>query len=511
MEEYFIMLALLVGLAYVLEALLVSLGIWRGYKLGLFKGLVRTVYLVCIIPISILIARGISHPVATKILSLITSGSNPTINSLVQASPETFVLIEALTASIIFSISFAILFGIIGLISLIKFNAIASKITNKFDNEKNASLKKWGGVGIGLVNGVLSAAIALIPICLIISTLGTPDTAALNSLHIPTDTQENIHHEKTYYVALPSSLLLRTVTHISDKDIPEEYSQLKHHNLNFVDEAPDIINEAGYALLAYKNSHDHGKDSKQSILDAIGAANAHDGDSQVLPAIFANLIKKAAEAWEHGESFLGIDLNFNNAIAKAFVSKTLAALKNVDSNNVHSVVDTLMGDGEHEGIMTNVFILQEKTKTNMAGNTTATILKENSELVADTLVQLGKDEDLQSVNDLVADIGSEYMSEVFGDIFVDNDNNDKVNNFADKIINYAKENDDLKSNSENYEEYVSSVSQIIEDTANSYNYPITDSESIIVSVGLISYLSQAEPDEMTAESLLNYFGVNLNQ
>lgn len=504
------MFTALVILAYVLELLILALGVWRGYKLGLYKSIIRTVYLILIIPISILISNAISHSVAKVIVDLIRASSNATLSSLVKASPETFKLVEALASAVIFAVAFAILFGILELISLIKFNAIASKMTDKFENPEKSKATKLGGVGVGLLNGALSASILLIPLCLVVSLLGTSDSEALATLHVPTD--NHVHRDETYYVNIPSSLLLRRVTQISDKDIPEEYAELKHMHVNFVDEGPDIINEAGYALNAYAYAHDHGKDNKESILIAIGAANAHEGNSKALPAIFANIMKHAVDAWDHGDAFLGINLNFNNAVAKAFVSKTLDALRNVNTGNVHSIIDTLMGDGEHDGVMSNVLVLQQKTKdsnNNEEAHTTITTLKENSELVADTLLQLGKDDDLQSVNELVAEIGSDYVSEIISDIFV---NKEKVNDFAETVTNHAKENIvDSEIKTEDYEEHVSDIAQIIKDTSDTYNYPITDAESTILSVGLISYISQTEPEDMTPESLLDYFGFNINQ
>lgn len=498
------MFTALVILAYVFEILILALCVWRGYKLGVYKSLVRTVYLILIIPISILASNAIAHPVAKIAMDLVRSISNPTISSLVNSSPETFTLIEALVSALLFSIIFAILFGILELLSLIKFNAVATKITKKLDNPEKAKAIKLGGLGVGLLNGAISSAILLIPLCLVISLLGTSDSQALTALHVPTD--EHVHREKTYYVNVPSSLLLKRVTQISDKDIPEEYSELKHMHVNFVEEGPNIINEAGYAINAYTYAHDHGKDNKESILSAIGAANAHDGNSKALPAIFANIIKKAVDAWEHGDTFLGIDLGFDNAFAKAFVAKTLEALKNVNTNNVHSIVDSLMGDGEHDGIMNNVFTLQKSTQANQ-DQSAVEVLKTNSDLVADTLVQLGQSNDLKSINTLVADIGSTYIADVMTNM-VDSSNmsEDKIYDFADSVAEYTQNN--IKTNDEevSYEEHVEEISQMVINTASSYNYPISPSEATIVSVGLLSYATETPDEEISAEDLLEYFG-----
>ncbi len=503
------MFTALIILAYVLELLILALGIWRGYKLGFYKSLVRTGYLVLIVPISALLANIIAHSVAHAVMGRVSSINNVTLYSLFQSSPETVSLVEALVSSIAFSVIFSVLFGILELLSLIKFNAISDKLTKKLNTHDKSKAIKWGGLGIGLFNGLVSATILLIPLCLAVSILGTTDAQALNALRVPAD--DHNHRDETYYVALPSSLLLKSVTHISDKDIPDEYSELRNANMNGVDEAPDIINGVGYALITYRNSVGHEKENRQAVLDALGAANAHSGDSQALPVIFTNLIKNAVDAWECGQSFLGINLTFDNAVAKAFVTNTLDALQNVNSENVHSIVNTLMGDGEHDGIMSNVFILQKNTQSIPQEQQDATsILKENSELVADTLIQLGINDDLQSVNGLVADIGSEYISEVVVNLVNDTEmNDDQVYKFADSVADYAQSN--IKNSSaDSYNDHVEAVSQLVLEIASNYNYPITSAEATIISVGLISYISETPEDQVSANDLLEYFGYSLD-
>ena len=70
-KKEYIMFNALVILAYVLELMILALGIWGGYKLGFYKSIVRTVCLILLIPISIIVANVIFVKVYTAIASII--------------------------------------------------------------------------------------------------------------------------------------------------------------------------------------------------------------------------------------------------------------------------------------------------------------------------------------------------------------------------------------------------------------------------------------------------------
>ena len=249
----------------------------------------------------------------------------------------------------------------------------------------------------------------------------------------------------------------------------------------------------------------------------IGAINAMSQTNPHAPAtvpyIFANVIKVAANVWSQGGEFLGINMPIDNKMTQALVSSTLSVLKDVTPENAPSVIYTLMGDGHEIGVINNIFELQNKSSTY---DSTADMLKDNDELIADTLIKLGESEDLHTINNAVNEIGQEYIQSAKDQLF----NNEEISSekkketlekLTDSVASYTNnqnKDDDAASDDETeeptYQEQIENISQEIISTADEYNYPISSAEATIIAVGLTSYFEST--DEITTEGLMQYFG-----
>ena len=505
-----VLLCLLVA-TYILGIAILLISAIAGYKRGMFGSLLRTVYIIVISAISGVVAYFVSHNITHSLINLI---NNPTAVALMEATPETVQMIEVMVTPIVFSIIWTILFGLLELISMIKFNSVSEWVETKTTHHTPQHDKKTIGTIVGVCNGVISSAILLIPLCFVVSILNTAELSVLQELNIPVD------HQYEYAARTPSDALLKLTTSVHDNHIPEEYAGLCKTGLNMKDEAPCLLNAVGHAKTAYDEAKSHHMSQRETLCLEIGAINSmSQNDSHVsstMPYIFANVIHLAADTWSHGDAFLGIQLPTDNQMTKALISNMLDILKNVTPENATSVVNTLMGDGHEVGVINNFLELQSQSSSydNMGD-----MIKENDELVADTLIKLGKSEDLHTINNVVNEMGQEYIQSASEKLF-DNETisneqkKETLNKLTDSVSSFAnktetEETAGAQENTTTYEEQIDSISSEVMSMANEYNYSMSSAEATIIAVGLSSYFEST--DEVTTEGLMKYFGFSAEE
>jgi len=496
----------LIAATYILGLAILLISAITGYKRGMFGSLVRTIYIAVISIISGVVAYFSSPRIAHAITTVI---KQPEIVKLMESTPETVQLIEAMVTPIIFSILWTILFGILELISMIRFNSVADWIETKTTHHKAQHDKKISGIAIGAFNGLLSSAVLLIPLCLVVSILNNAEPEVLQTLHIPVD------HQYQHAVHTPSDALLTLTTSVHKNQIPDEYSGLRDVKFTMKEEAPCLLNAVGHAKMAYDDAKSQHKSSKETICMEIGAINSmSQSDSHVsttMPYIFANIIKLAADTWSHGDAFLGIQIPINNKMTQPLVSSTLDILKNVTPDNASSVINTLMGDGHEVGVINNFLELQSQSA---AYETMGDMLKDNDELIADTLIKLGKSEELHTINNVVNEMGQEYIKSASDQLF----NNEAISaekkkETLDKLTESLKPEKNEDSNDQDtpvtYEEQINDITEEVISAANEYDYSMSSAQATIIAVGLASYFEST--DEVTTEGLMEYFGFSADE
>ena len=141
-------------------------------------------------------------------------------------------------------------------------------------------------------------------------------------------------------------------------------------------------------------------------------------------------------------------------------------------------------------------------------------IRQNADLFSETLVDMGKSNDLKQINSIVSQIGIQYLNKsgmsLFSDETPDEKKKQMFDTVADTINRYYDEIsvniDAFDDGGKTYEQCVNNLSQVIIDATKDENYTITEDEAIIVSVGLISYFEGH--DEVTAEGLMEYIGLS---
>lgn len=519
---------------YIAEFIALAFGAFIGYRLGLFRSIVRTIYLIILIPISLVLANIISHPIVNSIIKFLSNINNSTIKALADSSPETFAFIGAIITPFISLALFAIFFALLELLTLIKFKYISDKITAPISaNTTNSTTNKWGGLGIGILNGALSATVLLIPLCIATSVLSSSDYSStwetlkfdeyiavraeeenavtyneMSHFSVSKCLSLNVLNTKSNTIIIPSNWLLPMLTSVGSQTLPEEYSVMISDDLCMIDEAPYLLNAIIQFLNAHSEAVDQHKTSSSAIFRALGAANEASGESRVIPVMFTEVLVHAAQAWARGETFLGIDLQTSNEFTSAMISKALDTLQQATPENIHSIVRTLMGNGHEDGVMPNILILKSQISSDQTSTTT---IKNNDKMIADTLIQLGKDEDLQSINDVMDEMGTEYIqntgTQFFNNEIYDDEKKQAFDILKETIIQCLKQS--CSDSDNNYEARVHALAATIRETSASYNHEISAAESTILAVGLISHFESQE--EITLTSVLEYFGFSSNE
>lgn len=167
---------------YSVTALILLCGAFLGYKRGFGKSLVRLAYLAVIALASFFIANAVSTAVSAKILSFIQTLYSETITTVLASNPNIEAIIASIITAILSPVFFAILFGLLQLISLIFFNKISTKIVDLFTKGecKYQKASKWCGLATGLCGAVIMIFALFSPITFTASILANtpPDTLA---------------------------------------------------------------------------------------------------------------------------------------------------------------------------------------------------------------------------------------------------------------------------------------------------------------------------------------------
>lgn len=505
-----VMITVLTLITYFLFAVIIVLGVLFGFKRGLGRSVVRVVYMAVLIPVSYFLGRAVANPISDKLIRLITNSKNKVIHTIVEGSPETAELLHQMARVLVIPLLFALLYGLFEALSYILFNRISSAVLNKVRKGKEpVSRSRLLGGLIGLGRGLVVSTILLIPLCMVITVVSTSDPAALASLKVPgfKSGDKQVAMATSPVAVLASNRILYPMTMVPADTIPEEYAELRDSGICVMQEAPYIINAVGNAKQTYSDATKAKSDKSIAVIKTIGAINSSVGDSKVLPAVVAYIIRVEAKEIKKSDTIFGFDYSNSNELTKQLLHEMLAVLEEVNSENVNSILSTLTGDGDQSGALENVVTIMKNTNS---GET----IRQNADLFSETLVDMGKSNDLKQINSIVSQIGIQYLNKsgmsLFSDETPDEKKKQMFDTVADTINRYYDEIsvniDAFDDGGKTYEQCVNNLSQVIIDATKDENYTITEDEAIIVSVGLISYFEGH--DEVTAEGLMEYIGLS---
>ncbi len=161
----------------VLELLIVGIGILMGYRRGVGRSAVRMVYLVAIGFISFFVGRSLAFRLSDTAISAVLGMVPEAVKPILDSAPGLKILIASIVGALMVPLLFAVLFGLLQLITLIFFKTISGKLVSTiYRKEEAPRFSKWAGAGVGLVSGLAVAAVLLSPIFTVMYLVeSTPD------------------------------------------------------------------------------------------------------------------------------------------------------------------------------------------------------------------------------------------------------------------------------------------------------------------------------------------------
>lgn len=486
-------------------AVCIVVGTLAGFKRGLGRGVVRTVYLVLLIPIAGLLANLLATPIVNKVVSVVFDSGNMLIETAV-GTPENSELLFEIVRVLIVPLMFAIVYGILEALSLIYFRHVSDGVLNKLvgDKQQHRLSRCFGGL-LGFAQGAAVSVILLIPLCMATTTLAASDPVALAALNIPgvsAEAEAPTADTASPVAMVPSNRLLYSVTILDPDAIPHEYRELREGEICMMDEAPHIINACGHAKRSYSIAAESGKSKAISGIRALGALNSSMGRSRVLPAVLAHTMNATSDIMTLAQNLFGLNIS-GNSVATQLMDEIISTLKNADSSSISSILGTLAGDGYNSGTFENLLELSSKG----AGES----LKQNEHLIADVLINLGRNKDLSKVNNIVSTIATDLMDSsntpLLSTELESSQKRQILEMICDALANYFKLTSSIDG--ADYEEQVKNLADIILTGTKSYNYEMTESVATIASVGIITYCENG--GDITPEGIMTYIGLSQDE
>ncbi len=500
------MIILLTIMTYLAFVALIVIGVISGMHRGFGSSLVRLACTTILLPIAYFLGIMLANPIADSLMSAL-NGLDGWFGILVENISESVNMLRQIVRALLTPALFAIIFGLLEALTLIRFKDISLKIVHVTGNTHKASQhsKLLGGL-VGLTQGAVVAIILTIPLCMCTTLMSASSPEALAALGIPgfDGRSEAAACERSPVELLPSNSILYPMTVVQDSAIPNTYAELRGQRLCAMHEAPNLINAFGNGKKAYHLYLGQNENELNAMLRALGAVNTAKGDSQVLPIALAHIVRATAEVLctsEDMQAQLGLNTPGSSDISHLLLSDILDIMKSATADNVSPMIQALAGDGYSMAAVEGLLKLKDNTS---AGET----IKDNSQLVSDILLKLGESNELREVNDNIHGVISDYIVSADTPLL-----SDKVSD-ADKkqlFINVSDQIQQLLSNSSidtiaNYAEQVSEISGIISHYAQSYGYEISDSEITIAAVGVLSYCQTSS--DVSPESIMEYIGMS---
>ena len=309
-----------------LFTIIILISVIVGAFIGYVRGFKKSTFRIGLIAISAIFAIILAVPLTKMIvnettllnfLSMLDGNANELFNELMTALPSLKDLIVTVPAALLAPIVFIFVFLILRLLTLIPYFIVNANV--KFLKDGDTPAKRFIGIPIGAVQGLLCSLIIVTVICGYVDIADKVVNIAKNS---EVDKDSGIYYlanEADYYVELVKADPIVGALCNNDED---EAEQSRHNNIIFellsgirVNDQPSsltkecvIITEVAMEIVPLVS--DGSKDVQSSAqLDALDNSINKLDESKILTNVAAEFIAGASESWSNGEDFLGISFN----------------------------------------------------------------------------------------------------------------------------------------------------------------------------------------------------------
>ncbi|HOA84889.1 MAG: CvpA family protein [Clostridiales bacterium] len=491
------------------QVVILAICVWLGYRRGTGRSIVRLIYLSLLAVLSFFLAKWIAGYFSKFGLSVAARFYTEPIKQLMLRSPQTEQLLGQIIAAMLVPVVFALIFAVLQLLSLIKLKTVSEKLTRlvKKDGDPMTPATRWIGAGLGAVQGLLIAAILLAPISCAVVILRSVDPEAMEALGLPGYKIEQTDTAGVNYSKNSLSRGTADITTVHKKLssggfsfagffadlLTEALTTIEGYDTNLADEVFVILNAAGEALKVYNEIIGSGMSAELAAVNALSTLLPYMEQSVLLPEISSQLLNAAADSWESDETFLGIKLpDKDSGPAAVIIGAVMQSFKNATPENVGDILNTLVGKNEGStSVMENILSL--------TGDDVEVTSDESIELMANSLIVIGNNENMAQVIAVVGQIGSDLIKE-YGITTIPADETgayDEIKSALEEELNSTKDLD--------YESQVTSLANRIVSTAESYNYSISFAKAKLAAISLLSYFGSVE--NITVEGVMEYFGI----
>ena len=521
----------------VLEILILAFAALLGYRRGIGRTAVRVVYLLIIGVGSFFAARAIAASVAGTVMALVHNMLPADVQALLAYSPELEPLVANIIGALAAPILFAVLFGLLQLITLIFFKKISTKIVSAITKDGEApAWGKWVGAAAGLVVGFAIASALLCPLYLVLdvvdhvsddtitvltetigedvvvaSAITAPDTLSIQPTTLALDIKPSFNAAKLFPWERP------LVNALSTYNIHEQTATDVHESLTH--SLPLIIDMAGDALRAYNYSLRHEDDEINAYANAASNIIPYLEETDTVKYLVTDAIHALGMALKEDHGVLGIELpETEDTFSKSLINHLVSALADTSEKTVKSNMTTLFGQptidhdtGEISGKTHNSGLLSTVAHLDAAdpmtslssGDTTALMgaIAENENLGE----MMGEIQDL--TNNMIADSGIDLADQQYEGFY---------NGVKDDITSQIT--DAMQSGGDTS---ITDVAKGIEGTLDSYlqenEVELDPLQLSVISVSLAKeftdekYVDENGDLNVSVSDLMNFFGVDASQ
>ncbi len=348
-----------------LEVAIIAIGIVMGYRRATGRSAVRAVYLLLIGLVSFLVGRAIAFRISDVVLPTLLELLPPDVVSVLNTSPELTAVFGSLMGALIVPGVFALLFGLLQLLSLICFKRVSGKLVSAVtkSESKPKTGSKWGGAAIGLVTGFAVSAVLLSPLFTVVYLVdnthdetilifedafsGTSDdqaqisagttlaarpmALAANTPPLPWD---------TFSVNPISSMLLRVLTGYEIGD-PGAASGTR---TSAAESVPALLEAAGDALYAYRATTEQGGSPTDAFTNAAAALLPH-LDEPTVRQMASGALSGMGETLKTERSVLGFEIpQSDNVFIQSLIDQMVTTLAETNTETVADNMKTLFGE-----------------------------------------------------------------------------------------------------------------------------------------------------------------------
>ena len=375
----------------ILQLVILAIGVLIGYRRGLGRSTVRLCYLALIAVLSFFIGRAIAFAISDKVVPLLLQIFPADSLALIQHSPEIESLIAGMLGGFLAPFIFALLFGLLQLLSLICFKTVSTKLVNLIFKDKEApSWSKWAGAGVGLVSGYIIAIALLMPLsstAYIISDI-SDDAIAIFAEGEEINWDVILAEGYTLDGALTPSLprlssdadirlpapaaIFKSIT---SYDVLNENQEDVGNTDNVVNTLPRLIEVGADSVFTYQKTMSYGGTTTDAVSNAFSRVVDHLEDSPSLKQAAISSLRAVGTILEEGGTFLGVHMpEAKNEVVQHLIESTVHTFATANEETVEEDLLLLFGMSTDAIIHTKAGNVSDTEPVNVTNNGLYTLL-----------------------------------------------------------------------------------------------------------------------------------------